>query len=100
MTLEHDDAQVVDAPVSWTAPETDLWVASRSGEYAGMVEFHDGHFVARDSTGNEIGFFSSIPAAQAAVDAAAATSSPRATRSSRPTGIARVLRSRQGGATL
>lgn len=99
MTLERDDVHTVDAPISWTGPESDLWVASRSGEYAGMIEFRDGHFVALDSTGNELGVFSSIPAARVAVDAG--TDAPLVTaRSSRASGISRALRSRQGGDTL
>lgn len=73
MTIEHNEAPT--AQILWASPETDLWVASRSGEYAGMVEFRDGHFVARDSTGGSLGEFSSIPAARDAVNASG-TGSP------------------------
>ena len=102
MTLQQDDVHIVDAPISWTSPETDLWVASRSGEYAGMIEFRDGHFIALDSMGTELGMFSSIPTARSAVEVGG-TASPGVARAPRPpraSGINRVLRSRQGGPTL
>lgn len=53
-----DEKAVVPATPSglmWSSPEANLWVANRDGEYAGMVEFADGHFVARDSTGHILG---------------------------------------------
>ncbi|PRY64297.1 hypothetical protein B0I08_1134 [Glaciihabitans tibetensis] len=59
------DIQVV---VTWMAPEDNLWVASVNGEYAGMVEFFDGHFVARDSSGHELSSHSNLPEAKAVVD--------------------------------
>lgn len=101
MTLQRDDASVSSVPATWTSPEPDLWIASSAGEFAGMVEFRDGHFVAGDRTGNQLGNFSSIPAAREAVDASisasAAPVSTLASRLSRPTDSARALRHRQGG---
>lgn len=48
----------------WTTPDADLWVANRDGEYAGLVEFTDGHFIARDSTGHILGTEVSVAAAK------------------------------------
>jgi len=55
------------AEIVWSSPASNLWVASSNGDYAGMVEFVDGHFSARSSTGALISVSTSIPAAQAAV---------------------------------
>ena len=68
-TRPNDSAVV--AELSWSSPDTDLWVASRSGDYAGMVEFRDGHFVVQNHLGETIATCSSIPSAQAALEAAA-----------------------------
>jgi hypothetical protein len=56
-----------EAILSWTSPEDSLWVANVSGEYAGMVEFADGHFLVRDSTGHELGSHSNLRDAKALV---------------------------------
>jgi hypothetical protein len=53
--------------IVWSTPESNLWVASANGDYAGLVEFIDGHFSVRGSTGAVIAECSSIPAAQAAL---------------------------------
>jgi len=99
-TMKREATPVAD-PTSWSSPEENLWVASSLGEFAGMVEFRDGHFVAGDRTGNELGNFSSIPAARDAVDVSITTSGSLvaglAPRIIRPVGIARVLRARNGG---
>jgi len=55
--------------VVWSTPDINLWVATVEGEYAGMVEFADGHFVVTDHTGSIVTSESSIPAAQAALPA-------------------------------
>ena len=55
------------ATVRWASPETRLWVATVDGEYAGMVEFSDGHFVTHDRTGRTVATSSSLPAAQRAI---------------------------------
>jgi len=72
-TRPHDTAVV--AELSWSSPDTDLWVASRSGDYAGMVEFRDGHFVVQNHLGETVATCSSIPTAQAALAATAETAS-------------------------
>ncbi|ANP74564.1 hypothetical protein [Cryobacterium arcticum] len=55
------------AEIAWYNPEGNLWVAAANGEHAGMVEFVDGHFTVRSSTGSVVAETSSIPAAQAAL---------------------------------
>jgi hypothetical protein len=99
-TMRREAAAVVD-PTSWSSPDENLWVASNLGEFAGMVEFRDGHFVAGDRTGNTLGNFSSIPAAREAVDVSITTSNSRiaalAPRFIRPGGIAGALLPRSGG---
>jgi hypothetical protein len=61
MTVTHDlDTRAVPAsatrsleaePVTWSMPETKFWVAERGGEFAGFVEFRDGHYEATDARG-------------------------------------------------
>ncbi|AXH36862.1 hypothetical protein DVJ78_16895 [Humibacter sp. BT305] len=41
--------------VEWLSPEPKLWVGSRGGEFAGMVEFSNGHFLATDRVGASLG---------------------------------------------
>ncbi|MCS5733683.1 hypothetical protein [Herbiconiux daphne] len=53
--------------VTWASPEAKLWVASRAGEYAGMVEYSAGHFLATNATGEPLGAFSDRPRAMSAV---------------------------------
>ncbi len=48
------------AAISWNAPETGLWVGNRSGEYAGMVEFTNGSYLASGEVGDELGRFGSL----------------------------------------
>lgn len=54
-------------PVSWNAPEQGLWVGNRSGEYAGMVEFTNGAYLASGDVGEELGRFGSLDDALASV---------------------------------
>ncbi|WP_066043929.1 hypothetical protein [Herbiconiux solani] len=54
--------------LTWSEPETKLWVASRDGEYAGMIEYLAGHFVATGATGHDLGSYSSLDSAMASVD--------------------------------
>jgi hypothetical protein len=53
--------------LSWTSPEDSLWVANVRGEYAGMVEFADGHFLVLDATGHQLGSHSNLRDAKALV---------------------------------
>ncbi|MGA1836945.1 hypothetical protein VD659_08425 [Herbiconiux sp. 11R-BC] len=43
------------APLQWNSPEAKLWVATRAGEFAGFVEFGEGHYRVTDGLGAEIG---------------------------------------------
>ena len=52
---------------SWTRPTDELWIASVDGEFAGMIEFADGHFVTTDRTGGLLDNFSGILQAMQAV---------------------------------
>ncbi|MCU1405831.1 MAG: hypothetical protein JWQ43_2134 [Glaciihabitans sp.] len=62
-----------DGPILWSSPEGNLWIANHGGEFAGMVEFSDGHFLASDSTGVLINSFADIPSAKAAITAQVAS---------------------------
>lgn len=50
--------------LEWAMPESKLWVATSSGDYAGMVEFSSGHFVSYDRNGRRIAASSSLPQAR------------------------------------
>ena len=63
------DKDAASATISWTKPDTNLWVATVDGEYAGMVDFVAGHFEVSDHQGGIIGVHTSIPEAQAALAA-------------------------------
>ncbi|WP_440710591.1 hypothetical protein [Herbiconiux sp. YIM B11900] len=54
-------------PLTWSNPESQLWIAYREGEYAGMVEYGDGHFLASGSRGEDLGTFSDRTQAMNAV---------------------------------
>lgn len=59
------------APVTgthWMSPEHGLWVASRHGEFVGMIERTDGRYRASDSRGRARGTFEGLAEAQFAVD--------------------------------
>ena len=77
------DDRPVASRLSWTTPAEDLWIASVDGEFAGMIEFADGHFITTDRRGGLLDNFSGIPHAMRAVAAecseAGATRCPRAT---------------------
>jgi len=69
--------------IMWSSPDINLWVATQSGEFAGMIEFSQGHFVVSDATGSLIATTTNIPAAQDALENGAA---PQAVRQM-PTGL-------------
>lgn len=52
----------------WMSPEHGLWVASRHGEFLGMIERADGRYRASDSRGRPRGTFEGLAEAQFAVD--------------------------------
>jgi hypothetical protein len=84
----HPDITPAALRLLWTTPAPALWVALRGGEFAGMVESRDAHFVASGSTGQVVGVFAGLPEAKRAVSAGARrpTSAPAmpATGSARP----------------
>jgi hypothetical protein len=63
----HSGIETHTADIAWYNPESNLWVAAFQGEHAGVVEFVDGHFSVRNSTGAIVAETTSIPAAQAAL---------------------------------
>ena len=65
MTILETRSTADATTVTWTSPDTDLWVATIDGEYFGMIEFVGGHFVTSDATGVVLSSASSIPAAKA-----------------------------------
>jgi hypothetical protein len=67
MSIRDSRTRGTATDIVWSSPEGNLWVASANGDYAGLVEFIDGHFSVRGSTGSVIAECSSIPAAQAAL---------------------------------
>ena len=50
------------------SPERGLWVATRRGEYAGMVERLDGVYHARNPLGRELGSFEDLDSARHTID--------------------------------
>lgn len=59
------------------SPEQGLWVASRHGDFLGMIERADGRYRASDSHGRARGTFEGLAEAQFAVDREGAASSDR-----------------------
>ena len=53
------------------SPAAGLWVASRRGEHAGMVERLDGLYHARSARGRALGSYPDLDSARAAVDGGA-----------------------------
>ena len=54
--------------ISWNSPEAKLWVGTRGGEYAGMIEYSAGHFVATGPAGERFGGYSDVAQAKRAID--------------------------------
>jgi hypothetical protein len=61
------DTSVTHLEPTWARPDTDLWVATVNGDYAGMIEFNDGRFVCRNHIGDVVANSTSIPAAKEAL---------------------------------
>lgn len=55
------------SPVIWAEPESKLWVGARDGEYAGMIEYAEGHFVCTGPTGEPLGSASDLTQAMSVV---------------------------------
>ena len=54
--------------VRWVSPAAGLWVATRRGDYAGMVERSDGSYHARSARGRALGSFPDLDSALSVVD--------------------------------
>jgi hypothetical protein len=71
MTLQLPAADVLsqtDRPgVRWSSPAAGLWVASRRGDHAGVVERRDGAYHARSARGRALGTFPDLDSAFAVV---------------------------------
>lgn len=69
MTLQLPHTVTAAGPeVRWTSPATNLWVATRRGEYAGMVERRDGNYHARSARGRALGSFRDLDSALSVID--------------------------------
>lgn len=51
----------------WMSPASGLWVATRRGEHAGMVELTDGIYHARSARGRALGSFPDLDSALSAL---------------------------------
>lgn len=60
-------SNVAQAEISWTTPDANLWVATVDGDYAGMIEFDNGHFLVRNKTNTTIATQISVLRAQDAL---------------------------------
>lgn len=76
--------------VRWMSPAAGLWVASRHGEHAGMVERIDGVYHARNARGRELGGFEDLDSARGALDRAE-------TAGGAPRGVLGMLLALNGG---
>lgn len=50
------------------SPATGLWVGSRRGEHAGMIERSNGLYHARSARGRALGSFEDLDSARAVID--------------------------------
>jgi hypothetical protein len=68
--IRHNDetAGGVAGPLTWLSPEAKLWVASRDGDFAGFVEFTDGHYDVTDARGAHVASCGTLHQAQDAVE--------------------------------
>lgn len=65
-------------PLTWKQADVDVHVATRSGEFAGFVEFDGTTHLARDQRGTELGSFASLDDARRALeDAVMPTGRPK-----------------------
>lgn len=63
-----ETAQATTGALTWLSPEAKLWVASRDGDFAGFVEFADGHYDVTDARGGHIASCATLRQAQDAVE--------------------------------
>ena len=80
-TSGQTEPQVAD--IRWTSPDSNLWVATADGEYSGMVEFLDGRFHVRNSTGQLVDSATNVPGARQILENHVRGISPRRARGAR-----------------
>ena len=75
MTIELSYADDL-ATTTWKSPASGLWVATKAGDYLGMVERIDGRYFTNDTAGNDLGAFDELADAQMALDGFADETGP------------------------
>lgn len=53
--------------VRWASPEAKLWVATRGSDFAGFVEFSDGHYEVTDGRGVQLAACATLREAKASI---------------------------------
>jgi hypothetical protein len=75
-------------PLTWKQADTDVYVATRGGEFAGFVEFDGAAHLVRDERGADLGSFHSLDDARGELESVQRARAPRprasATRRSAP----------------
>jgi len=55
----------LDVPeIRWASPEATLWVATRGADFAGFVEFREGHYAVTDGLGAQLDSCATLREAQ------------------------------------
>jgi hypothetical protein len=75
-------------PLTWKQADTDVFVATRDGEFAGFVEFDGVVHLVRDERGTDLGSFAELDDARLELESAqkARADEPRASRPGRALG--------------
>ena len=68
--LELPNKRLVEVtdPLVWTSPGPELWVATRSGEFAGFVERSNGLYVVTDELGRTLSPAATLQKAKSTLD--------------------------------
>jgi hypothetical protein len=70
-TLAKHSAVSTPAPavpeIRWASPEAKLWVATRGADFAGYVEFREGHYEVTDGRGAQFDARATLREAQALI---------------------------------
>jgi hypothetical protein len=53
--------------IRWASPEAKLWVATRGADFAGIVEFREGHYEVSDGLGAQLGARATLRDAKALI---------------------------------
>jgi len=81
LTAPRETAPPAVGSLSWSSPESRLWVAMLDGEYAGFVEFTEGHYAVSNSVGAHTKTFGTLREAKLSL----APTTPGSSRSAMPT---------------